>query len=70
MMKAMRNKLIRTILSIILIATIALSAFLAGNDLIVAEGSNNKTVGIALIVIGIIGLAASVISKNKDNKKY
>ena len=70
MMKAMRNKLIRTILSIILIATIALSAFLAGNDLIVSEGSNNNTVGIALIVIGIIGLAASVISKNKDNKKY
>ena len=70
MMKAMRNKLIRTILSIILVATIALSAFLAGNDLIVSEGSNNNTVGIALIVIGIIGLAASVISKNKDNKKY
>jgi hypothetical protein len=70
MMKAMRNKLVRTILSIILVATIALSAFLAGNDLIVSEGSNNKTVGIALIVIGIIGLAASVISKNKDNKKY
>lgn len=69
-MKAMRNKLVRTILSIILVATIALSAFLAGNDLIVSEGSNNKTVGIALIVIGIIGLAASVISKNKDNKKY
>lgn len=66
----MRNKLVRTILSIILVATIALSAFLAGNDLIVSEGSNNKTVGIALIVIGIIGLAASVISKNKDNKKY
>jgi hypothetical protein len=70
MMKAMRNKLVRTILSIILVATIALSAFLAGNDLIVSEGSNNKTIGIALIVIGIIGLAASVISKNKDNKKY
>lgn len=70
MMKAMRNKLVRTILSIILVATIALSAFLAGNDLIVSEGSNNKTVGVALIVIGIIGLAASVISKNKDNKKY
>jgi len=70
MMKAIRNKLVRTILSIILVAAIALSAFLAGNDLIVSEGSNNKTIGIALIVIGIIGLAASVISKNKDNKKY
>lgn len=70
MMKAMRNKLIRTILSIILVAAIALSAFLAGNDLIISEGSNNKTIGIALIVIGIIGLAASVISKNKDSKKY
>jgi len=69
-MKAIRNKLVRTILSIILVAAIALSAFLAGNDLIVSEGSNNKTIGIALIVIGIIGLAASVISKNKDNKKY
>ena len=66
----MKIKKLTAILSIILIATIALSAFLAGNDLIVSEGSNNNTVGIALIVIGIIGLAASVISKNKDNKKY
>lgn len=68
MMNYLKNKITRTVLSIFLVAVIVLAAFMAGNNIIAADG-NNQTIGIALIVVGAIGFIASLVSKHKDSKK-
>jgi len=68
MMKYFKNKIGRTVMGLFLVVVIALAAFMAGNNIIASEG-NNQTIGITLIVVGVIGFAASLISKRKDNNK-